>query len=64
MRHIHGVFTQRLNRAKNTDGQIFCGRYKAIIVDSDAYHLRRSLKPYARKPARQVFMGECSVPTY
>jgi len=42
MRHINGVFTQRLNRAKDTDGPLFRGRYKAILVDSDAYLLHLS----------------------
>jgi REP element-mobilizing transposase RayT len=37
MRHINGVFAQRLNRVKVTDGPMFRGRYKAILVDSDTY---------------------------
>ncbi len=53
MRHINGVFTQRLNRAKDTDGPLFRGRYKAILVDSDAYLLHLSkyihLNPLAAK---------------
>jgi len=39
MRHINGVYTQRYNRLKKTDGSLFRGRYKAIVVDSDAYLL-------------------------
>lgn len=39
MRHINGVYTQRYNRLKNTDGPLFRGRYKAILVDSDNYLL-------------------------
>jgi len=42
MRHINGVYTQRYNRLKKTDGPLFRGRYKAIIVDEDAYLLRLS----------------------
>lgn len=42
MRHINGVFTQRFNRANATDGPLFRGRYKAILVDSDAYLLHLS----------------------
>ncbi len=30
MRHINGVYTQRYNRLKNTDGSLFRGRFKAI----------------------------------
>ncbi|HFE39283.1 MAG TPA: hypothetical protein ENK06_12865 [Gammaproteobacteria bacterium] len=40
MRHINGVYTQRHNRLKHTDGPLFRGRYKAILVDKDAYLLR------------------------
>lgn len=39
MRHINGVYTQRYNRLKKTDGPLFSGRYKAILVDSDEYLL-------------------------
>jgi REP element-mobilizing transposase RayT len=42
MRHLNGVYTQRYNRLKNTDGPLFRGRYKAILVDHDAYLLRLS----------------------
>lgn len=37
MRHINGVYTQRHNRLKGTDGALFRGRYKALLVDKDAY---------------------------
>ena len=39
MRHINGVYTQRYNRLKRTDGPLFRGRYKAILVDKDNYLL-------------------------
>jgi len=42
MRHINGVYTQRYNRLKHTDGPLFRGRYKAILVDEDAYLLQVS----------------------
>ena len=42
MRHINGVYTQRYNRLKRTDGPLFRGRYKAILVDADAYLLQLS----------------------
>lgn len=42
MRHINGVYTQRYNRRKRTDGPLFRGRYKAILVDEDAYLLEVS----------------------
>ena len=42
MRHINGVYTQRYNRFKKTDGPLFRGRYKAILVDEDSYLLSLS----------------------
>ena len=40
MRHINGVYTQRYNRLKKTDGPLFRGRFKSILVDEDAYLLQ------------------------
>lgn len=42
MRHINGVYTQRYNRLKNTEGSLFRGRYKAILVEEDSYQLHLS----------------------
>jgi REP element-mobilizing transposase RayT len=42
MRHINGLYTQRYNRLLATDGPLFRGRYKAILVDEDAYLLQVS----------------------
>ncbi len=42
MRHIDGVYTQRHNRLKRTDGPLFRGRYKAIVVDAGSYILQLS----------------------
>ncbi len=42
MRHVGGVYTQRYNRLKRTDGPLFRGRYKAILVDHDEYLLQLS----------------------
>ena len=42
MRHINGLYTQRHNRLKRTDGSIFRGRYKAICVEEDSYQLQLS----------------------
>lgn len=39
MRHLDGVYTQRYNRSQNTDGALFRGRFKSIIVDENDYHL-------------------------
>ena len=42
MRHIDGVYTQRHNRLRHTDGSLFRGRYKAILIDSSSYLLQVS----------------------
>ncbi|VAW37728.1 hypothetical protein MNBD_GAMMA01-98 [hydrothermal vent metagenome] len=42
MRHINGVYTQYYNRLHNTDGTLFRGRFKSILVDQDAYLLQLS----------------------
>jgi hypothetical protein len=42
MRHLGGVYTQRVHRRAGTDGPMFRGRYRAILVDSDAYALQVS----------------------
>jgi len=39
MRHVNGIYTQKYNRLHNSDGQLFRGRYKAIVVDADSYLL-------------------------
>ena len=42
MKHINGLYTQYFNRAHNTDGALFRGRYKAVLVDADNYLLHVS----------------------
>jgi REP element-mobilizing transposase RayT len=37
MRYLNGVYTQRVNRLSLTDGPLFRGRYKSVLVDADAY---------------------------
>jgi len=39
MRQINGVYTQRFNRAHDRVGHVFQGRYKAILVEKQAYLL-------------------------
>jgi REP element-mobilizing transposase RayT len=43
MRHLNGLYTQHHNRSARQDGALFRGRYKAILVEADAYwtHLSR-----------------------
>lgn len=39
MRHLNGVYTQIYNKRNQTDGPLFRGRYKSLLVDSDEYLL-------------------------
>ena len=36
IRHINDMYTQRCNRLKHTEGPLFRGRYKSILVDKGA----------------------------
>lgn len=57
MRHVNGVYTQRYNRRHKQVGHLFQGRFKAIIVDRDAYFLEVcryvDLNPVRAKLARR-----------
>jgi putative transposase len=39
MRQLNGVYAQMMNRQYDRVGHLFQGRYKAILVDADAYLL-------------------------
>jgi REP element-mobilizing transposase RayT len=39
MRQVNGIYTQYVNRRHNSTGHVFQGRFKAILVDKDAYLL-------------------------
>jgi hypothetical protein len=39
MRHLNGLYTQYFNRTYKSDGQLFRGRYKSIVIDGDSYLL-------------------------
>ena len=39
MRHFNGVYTQDFNRRHGKVGHLFQGRFKAVLVDRDAYLL-------------------------
>jgi hypothetical protein len=39
MRHVNGVYTQDFNRRHGKVGHLFQGRFKAVLVDRDAYLL-------------------------
>jgi putative transposase len=56
MRHVNGVYTQRYNRLKKTDGSLFRGRYKSILVDADEYLLH--LSRYIHKNPEEARLAE------
>ncbi len=37
MRHLDGVYTQRFNRSTGTDGPLFRGRYRSVLVGEDSH---------------------------
>ncbi len=39
MRQLNGVYTQTYNRRHRQVGHLFQGRYKAILLDAEAYLL-------------------------
>jgi len=51
MRHLNGVYTQRYNRLRNIDGQLFRGRFKSVLVEEDSY-LLELLRYIHRNPVR------------
>ncbi len=57
MRHINGVYTQRYNRLHKTDGALFRGRYKAILVEEDSYQLQVS-RYIHRNPAEAQMVDQ------
>ncbi len=39
MHHFNGVFNQKFNRRHSKVGHLFQGRFKAVLIDRDAYLL-------------------------
>ncbi len=54
MRHINGVYTQRFNRRNKKEGQLFRGRYKAVLVDKDHYLLEAYLDFVALRESQEL----------
>ena len=40
MGHLNGVYTKRYNSRHECDGQLFRGRYKSILIDTDSNMLQ------------------------
>ena len=60
MRHINGVYTQRFNKKQHRAGNVFQGRFKAILVERETYLLELAryivLNPVR---AKMVESAEC-----
>jgi len=39
MRHINGIYTQKINRKHKLEGALFKGRYKSILIEEDGYFM-------------------------
>lgn len=63
MRHINGVYTQRYNRLQKTDGPLFRGRYKSILIDEDAYLMQVS-RYIHRNPVEIKGVDDCALKVY
>ncbi len=59
MRHINGIYTQRYNRSHKSDGQLFRGRYKSILVEQDNY-LLELVRYIHRNPLRAGMVDNLS----
>lgn len=55
MRQVDGLYTQNYQRLKGTDGSLFKGRYKAVLIQPEKY-----LLPLSRYLHRQVKPAELS----
>jgi len=58
MRHINGVFTQRINRLNKRSGHLFQGRFKSILVQKESHLLELAryvvLNPVRAKMVRSA----------
>ena len=56
MRHLNGVYTQKLNRTHHRVGHVFQGRYRAIMVEKDS-HLLELMRYVVLNPVRAGMVG-------
>ena len=58
MRHINGIFTQRINRLNGRSGHLLQGRFKSILVEKDSHLLELAryvvLNPVRAKMVRSA----------
>ena len=54
MRQIDGLYTQQYQRIKRSDGSLFRGRYKAVLIQADKYLLPLSRFIHSKVKASEV----------
>jgi len=58
MRHLNGVYTQKINKKYNKEGSLFKGRFKSILVEKESYleelvrYIHRN--PYKAKLEKEI----------
>ncbi len=58
MRHLNGVYTQKINRKYKAEGSLFKGRFKSILIEKESYleelvrYIHRN--PYRAKLEREI----------
>lgn len=64
MRQVDGLYTQQYQKMKGSDGSLFRGRYKAVLVQADKYLLPLSCYIHSRVKASQLNSYPWSSYTY
>ncbi|WP_232222182.1 helix-turn-helix domain-containing protein [Thioalkalivibrio paradoxus] len=59
MRHLNGVYTQRLNRRHDRTGHVFRGRYDAVLLEKDRF-LAQAVRDAVLAPVRTGFVERVS----
>ena len=54
MRQVDGLYTQQYQRIKRSDGSLFRGRYKAVLIQADKYLLPLSRFIHSKVKASEV----------
>ncbi len=64
MRQVDGLYTQQYQRLKRTDGSLFRGRYKAVLVQADSFLLPLSRHIHSKVKASELNSYPWSSYTY
>ena len=50
MRHLNGVYSQKMNRRHDRVGHVYQGRFKGVLVEKEACDMER---PYSSRHSRE-----------